>query len=90
MIKDTTGEVVWANDNKTVYFVRQHQETLRAYRLFRYELGSDEVPELLFEEKDDTYHLSLEKGRTDRVDISQFQQAGFDGSSNLERQPAAE
>jgi oligopeptidase B len=61
----TTGNFAWANDNKTIFFVKQHPETLRAYQLFRVELGSKKAPELVFEEKDETYSLSLEKSKTE-------------------------
>ncbi len=66
VIKDTTGSFVWANDNKTVFYVKQHPETLRAYQLYRYELSPKAKPELVYEEKDDTYYLNLEKGRSEK------------------------
>jgi len=65
VIKNTTGNFVWANDNKTVFFVKQDPKTLRANQLFRYELGGKKKPQLVFEEKDETYSLSVEKGRSD-------------------------
>jgi oligopeptidase B len=64
-IKNTTGNMVWANDNKTIFFVQQHPETLRAYRLYRYEVGSKTEPTLVYEEKDETYSIGVEKSKTD-------------------------
>lgn len=66
VIKATTGNFVWANDNKTFYYVKQDPKTLRANQLFRYEVGGKKKPQLVFEEKDETYHISIEKGRTER------------------------
>lgn len=66
VIKNTTGNFVWANDGKTIFFVKQDPKTLRAYQLYRYELGGKKKPQLVFEEKDETYSLSVEKGRSDR------------------------
>jgi oligopeptidase B len=66
VIKQTTGNFVWANDNKTIYYVMQDAKTLRANQLFRYELGSKKKPTLIFDEKDEEYHIGIEKGRSDR------------------------
>jgi oligopeptidase B len=66
VIKKTTGNFVWANDNKTIYYVSQDPKTLRANRLFRYELGSKKKPTLVYDEKDETYSLGIEKGRSER------------------------
>lgn len=59
-IENTTGNVDWASDNETLFFVRQHPETLRAEKLFRKKIGSPEK-EIYFE-KDDTFNISI--GRT--------------------------
>lgn len=66
VIKSTTGNFVWANDNKTIFFVKQDPKTLRAFQLYRYELGGKKEPQLIFEEKDETYSISVDKGRSDR------------------------
>jgi oligopeptidase B len=62
-IASVTPDFIWAADNKTVFFVRQDPETLRHYQVYRYELGGGE-PELIFEEKDDTYGVGLGVSRT--------------------------
>ncbi|MGE0762411.1 MAG: S9 family peptidase [Bdellovibrionales bacterium] len=57
-IPATTGDMEWAKDNKTLFYVKQDPETLRAFQVFRYVLGSNKS-ELVYEEKDETFHLGL-------------------------------
>jgi oligopeptidase B len=57
-ITAVTGNLVWAEDNRTVFYTRQDPETLRAYQVYRYELGGSK-PELVYEEKDSTYSVGL-------------------------------
>ena len=66
-IEGVTDNFVWAADNKTVFFVRQDPETLRAYQLFRYELGSAAKPTLIFEEKDTTYTIGVDISKNGKI-----------------------
>lgn len=71
-INNVTPNFVWAEDNKTIFFVRQDPETLRAYQVFRYELGSRQ-PELIYEEKDTTYNVGVEKTKTGKFILMQIE-----------------
>lgn len=64
-IEVTTGSMTWAKDNKTLFFVRQDLETLRAFQLLRYEIGTGGNPELVYEEKDTTYSIDVNGSKTD-------------------------
>lgn len=58
VIKNTTGSVAWAKDNKTVFYTRKHPTTLLPYQVYRHELGTpvdDDV--LVYEEKDNTFYV---------------------------------
>lgn len=57
---DDVGSVVWAGDNKTLFYTVK-DAAKRPYRLYRHVLGSDEH-ELVYEEKDERFNLSA--GRT--------------------------
>lgn len=58
--------VEWANDNKTLFYILL-DETHRACKLFRHELGTNPTRDvLIFHEQDDTYGLSLYKTRSER------------------------
>jgi len=62
-IENTTGNMVWAADSKTLFLSKQHPVTLRSYQIYRYVLGGA-APELVYEEPDETFstHLSGSKG----------------------------
>ncbi len=55
-IDDVTPYYVWANDSKTIVYVRQDRETLRWHQVYTHTLGSDS-DELLYEETDETFSV---------------------------------
>lgn len=61
-IEATTGSMVWAEDNKTLYYIKQNPNTLRAENAYRITLNGQ--PELIYFEPDETFHLSLSKSLT--------------------------
>jgi len=64
-IEDVT-DVVWANDNQTIFYVKQHPETLLSYQVYRHTLGDDSANDvLIYEELDDTFYLNLYKTRSE-------------------------
>lgn len=62
-ISNTTGSAVWANDNKTVFFTRQDEQTLRSDRVFRYRLDNPQEV-LVYHEKDETFALDIAKSKS--------------------------
>jgi len=59
-IENTTGEAIWANDNKTVFYVTKDRETLRSDKVFRHQLGTPaEKDVMIYNEKDVTFDVSL-------------------------------
>lgn len=59
------GSVVWAADNKTVFYILQDTVTLLGYQIYRHVLGTDPKSDVLvYEEKDDRYYLGLERSRS--------------------------
>lgn len=64
-IEDVT-DVVWANDNQTLFYVKQDQQTLLPYQVYRHQLGDDPSnDQLIYEEFDDTFYLNLYKTRSE-------------------------
>ncbi len=64
-IEYVTGNIVWAEDGLTLYYTRQHPETLRPFQLFRHSLGTDSSQDkLLYEESDETYHIGVHKSKS--------------------------
>ncbi len=65
IIPMTTGSVVWANDNKTVYYVLRNEVTLRSERIMKHTLGTplSEDQEVYFED-DDTFSVYVTKSKS--------------------------
>ncbi|SNS19862.1 S9 family peptidase [Dokdonia pacifica] len=64
-IENTTGRAVWANDNKTVYYTRKDEETLRSNQIFKHILGtSPEEDTLVFQENDETFNTFVYKTKS--------------------------
>ncbi len=64
-IENTTGRAVWTNDNKTVYYSRKDEETLRSNQIYKHVLGtSPEKDELVFQEDDETFFSYVYKTKS--------------------------
>lgn len=72
-IDDTDG-AVWANDNRTLYYLTV-DEARRAHRLWRHRLGSGRPDRLLFEEPDARFSLGLGKTLDERYIVLQIDSA---------------
>ncbi len=65
-IINTTGYAIWANDNKTVFYTRQDEVTLRSYRIYKHVIGTpSESDELVYEEEDETFSCYVSKSKSD-------------------------
>ena len=54
--------MVWAEDNRTLFYTRKDPVTLRAFRIFRHRLGEDSGKDaLVYEEKDETFSVYVTK-----------------------------
>jgi oligopeptidase B len=67
VIPQVTGNVVWANDNRTLFYGKQDPETLRSYQIYRHVLGANpEEDVLVYEEADTTFSVYVWKTRSDK------------------------
>lgn len=63
----TTGGAVWANDNKTVYYVLKDDVTLRSERIMKHVLGTPvEDDEEVFYEDDETFSTFIYKTKSQK------------------------
>jgi oligopeptidase B len=46
-IENATGNSVWANDNKTIFYTRQDKVTLRSDKVFKHKLATDAADDVL-------------------------------------------
>lgn len=65
MIPLTTGSSTWANDNKTIFYTRKDEQTLRADKIYRHSLGTNSNnDELVFSEEDETFGTAIYKSKS--------------------------
>jgi len=63
---ETEGQIVWANDNQTVFYVKKDLETLLGTQVYRHKLGTPQTDDVLvYEEDDHSFYLGLDKSRDD-------------------------
>jgi oligopeptidase B len=67
VIPNVTGNLTWANDNRTLFYAKQDPETLRSYQIYRHVLGTDPAQDVLvYEETDPTFSVYVWKTRSER------------------------
>ncbi len=66
VIEDVTSNLVWANDDRTLFYGRKDLQTLRSHQIWRHALGtpvSEDV--LVYEERDTEFSTRVSKTKTD-------------------------
>jgi oligopeptidase B len=66
MLPDTAPRVTslaWAADNRTLFYVEEHETTKRSYRLHRHELGA--APQVVYEEADELFDIGVGETRSE-------------------------
>jgi oligopeptidase B len=64
-ISNTTGGSTWANDNKTLFYTKKDETTLRSEAIYKHRLNTgQESDELIYEETDDTFGVSVYKTKS--------------------------
>ncbi len=70
VLENTTGSIVWANDNKTIFYTKQDQKTLRSFQIYAHQLGtSQDKDTLIYEETDDTFYCYVYKSKSEKFII---------------------
>src|ERR1700676_5418418 len=54
---ERVGSVVWANDNKTLFYTIEDEVSKRQYRFYRHTVGSAAPDTLVYEEKDERFDV---------------------------------
>jgi oligopeptidase B len=66
----TTGGAIWANDNRTLFYTRKDEQTLRSNKIFMHVLGTDpKSDELVYEEEDETFSCFIYKTKSKKYII---------------------
>jgi len=65
MLPITTGYAAWANDNKTMFYTKKDEVTLRSNKIFKHILGQNfESDKEIYEETDETYGASVWRSKS--------------------------
>jgi oligopeptidase B len=63
-IAERVSSAAWAADDKTLFYVVDHPVNKNPYRLYKHVLGRAGADELAYEEKDEMFHLGVERSRS--------------------------
>lgn len=64
-IEKVSGNAVWANDNKTIFYSSQDEITLRSDKIFKHKLGTKQADDVLvYYEKDETFNIEIAKSKS--------------------------
>jgi oligopeptidase B len=67
VIRGVSANLVWADDNKTLFYVENDPETLLTVRVRKHVLGTPVSQDaLVYEEKDDSFYMGIGRTRDDR------------------------
>ncbi|WP_202845359.1 S9 family peptidase [Luteimonas saliphila] len=66
-VRGTSGDLVFADDNRTVFYVENDPETLLTKRVKRHVIGTDPQDDVVvYEETDDSFYMGIDRTRDDR------------------------
>jgi len=69
-IKNTEGEVAWANDNKTVFYTSKNEVTLLSEKILRHSLGSGSGQDaVVYQEKDPAFYIGVYRSKSGKYII---------------------
>ena len=64
-IENTTGGATWASDNKTLFYARNDEVTLRSDKIYKHKMGTTaDKDSLVYFEKDETFDVSVYKSKS--------------------------
>jgi oligopeptidase B len=64
-IKNTTGNIAWANDAKTFFYTTKDEQTLRPNKVFRHKIKTSVAEDVfIFEETDDTFYCVTQRSKS--------------------------
>ena len=69
-IPNTTGNVAWANDNKTVFYTSKNKITLLSEKIYRHKIGKDHKNDhLVYHEKDNEFYTGVYRSKSGKYII---------------------
>ncbi len=73
-VPNVSGDMAWASDDRTLFYVENDSKTLRSYRVKKHVLGSDAKDDTIaYEEKDEAYYTGVHRTASEQyivIDLS--------------------
>jgi oligopeptidase B len=69
---ERVGAVVWANDNRTIFYTQEDATSKRQHRLYRHTVGSSDADTLVYEEPDEKFTVGAFKTRSEAYIIMEL------------------
>ncbi|HYJ15104.1 MAG TPA: S9 family peptidase, partial [Candidatus Limnocylindria bacterium] len=67
VIANVTENLAWGNDNRTLFYGKQEETTLRQYQIWRHIVGTDAATDqLVYQEDDETFSVYIFKTKSKR------------------------
>ncbi len=67
VLTNTSGQAVWANDSKTLFYVKKDPDTLLPYQVYRHTLGTPQQQDVLVYQEDDAeFYTYIYKTRSEK------------------------
>lgn len=62
VLENVSASFAWANDSRTLWYVRKDKKTLLPWQVWRHTIGEPQsADQLVYEEQDDTFYVSVHK-----------------------------
>src|SRR5690606_10164421 len=88
VIEGVSANLVWADDNRTLFYVENDPETLLTVRVRKHVLGTPAADDpVVYEERDDSFYMGISRTRDDRFICIEVESTV---SSELRCAPAAD
>ncbi|WP_425153734.1 S9 family peptidase [Candidatus Palauibacter sp.] len=66
-IEGASGNMVWAEDNRTLFYTKRDLGTLRSYQIYRHSVGTDPADDMLvYQEDDEEFSSRVRKTKSKR------------------------
>ena len=67
VLRNVEADLAWANDQRTLVYIRKDPQTLLGNRVYRHVRGTDPASDpLVYEQDDESFYMSVAKSKSDR------------------------
>lgn len=84
-LTQTNGQIIWANDNNHVFYIKKDPQTLLGYQVYRHKLGTPQSEDtLVYEETNAAFYTGIGKTKDDSIIYIYHDSTDSSGASILD------